>query len=135
MKEAAHYRADQASLVGPLAVQADLIVIAKALTETSRWKTKFEVKRVVKGSLPIGAKVHYKSSLSVVEMPCTPAKDTFYNTHVVPGDQYLLYVAGTRLLRAANTVRGSIRLSLDDEIDLIARATASNESLERAPDE
>ena len=137
MEEAARYRADQARLVGPAAVAADLIVIAKALrwAEKNGWETEFEVKRVLKGSVPIGAKVRYKSSLSVVEMPCTPAKDTFHNTDVIPGDQYLLYVAGTRLLRAASTVRGSLRLSLDDEIGLIARATASNKSLERTRDE
>lgn len=100
----AQYREDQVALVGPLALKAPTIVVAVVLSEVEKygWAHEFEVRRVLKGTLLVGAVIRFRSSLSVGSLDCTPAKDIFYNTAVSPDTTVLLYASGDQLMRATN---------------------------------
>ncbi len=130
------YRREQAALVGPLAREASTIALAKAVrwTDENGSVTEFRISRVLKGQPVVGTVVRYRGSASVLGTACTPAKDTFRDTLALPGYEYLLYIGGDKLLRAARADKTG-GISLAEELELVAAATASNKSLERSRDE
>src|SRR4051812_42263921 len=66
LEEARRYKADQVSLVPPVAKEADQIVLAtaKRWLEPNGWESEFLIERVLKGSLSVGARVNFRSSMS-----------------------------------------------------------------------
>ena len=134
LEEARLYKADQISLVPRIAKEADQIVIgtARRWLEPSGWESEFLIERTIKGSLVVGKSASFRSSMSTPDLGCSPAKETFRNTVVLPGTRYLLYVSRGRLLRAAHIERNPHHLSLTEELQLVLEGAASNKSLERS---
>jgi len=124
-------RAEQREIVRALAIEAEVIYVGVAVSETQHAeRAEFKIDQVIKGAAPVSQTLTFDGP-SEYTIGCTAAAE-FRNALVEVGKTYLIYAAGGQLLRTGSKDRELPEISWSEEIKLLRRAISSNKLRGRA---